>query len=62
MKEHSWHRRHAVQVAASLPNDIEDALVVLRLATQAVTDFLAVDEPPKKSGSVVSLIGGGECA
>jgi hypothetical protein len=48
MKEESWHRRHAVQIASALPDDPGDALIVLRLATQIVTDFLAEPEPIKK--------------
>ena len=40
----------------------ENALIVLPMATQFVTDFLSVDEPTKKPSSVVALIGGSECA
>jgi hypothetical protein len=28
-----WYRRHAIQIAAALPETTEDALIVLRLAT-----------------------------
>ncbi|MEH2561629.1 hypothetical protein [Bradyrhizobium sp. AZCC 2289] len=56
------HRLHAIQIASALPNDPEDALIVLRLATQLVTDFLAVDEPAKRPAPVIALIGGGERA
>ena len=41
MKEDLSHRRHAIQVVAGLPEEPEDALIVLRLATQLVTGFLA---------------------
>jgi len=34
-------RRAAVQVAAQLPADLEDALAVLTYARQIVTEFLA---------------------
>ena len=54
--DQSWHRRHAVQVCCSLPEDPADALAILELARQLVTDFLAVEEPPKRSASVVSLV------
>ncbi|UQD69565.1 hypothetical protein JEY40_26555 [Bradyrhizobium japonicum] len=61
MKPENWHRRHAIQVAACLPEGTEDALTVLRLATQLVTSFLAEDEPVRPA-PVVVLIGGNECA
>lgn len=40
MKENSWHRRHAIQLASQLPEGTEDAMIILRLMTQLVTDFL----------------------
>jgi hypothetical protein len=49
----AWHRRHAVQVVASLPETTEDALLVLELAKQLVQDFLA--EPPPKAGPVIAF-------
>jgi hypothetical protein len=39
-KEEAWHRRHALQVACSLPDSPEDSLIIFRLATQLVTDFM----------------------
>ncbi|WP_409188787.1 hypothetical protein [Bradyrhizobium sp. RDM4] len=62
MKVENWHRRHAVMLASQLPEETEDALTVLRLATQLVTGFLAADEPTQKPAPVVVLIGGNECA
>ncbi|OSJ22120.1 hypothetical protein BSZ19_46885 [Bradyrhizobium japonicum] len=62
MKQDAWHRRHAIQIVAALPEGSEDALMVLRLATQLVTGFLADDEPTQKPAPVVVLIGGNECA
>ena len=44
-KEEAWHRRHAIHIASELPDQPEDALIVLRLATQLVTGFLAEPEP-----------------
>ncbi len=41
-----WHRRHAIQIAAALPETTEDALIVLRLATGLVEGFLAGPEKP----------------
>ena len=43
-----WHRRHAIQMAAALPNDIDDALIVLNLARQLVEAFLAEPEGDRK--------------
>lgn len=60
MSPDAWHRRHAIQVAASLPDGIEDALLVLELAKQLVEGFLSGDqrlERPleRERGAVVSL-------
>ncbi|MGY4311149.1 hypothetical protein [Bradyrhizobium sp. JR3.5] len=60
MKIKAWHRRQAVMLASQLPEKTEDALLVLRLATQHVTDFVAV-EPEMKSASVIALIEGNNC-
>jgi hypothetical protein len=49
-------------LASQLPDETEDALTVLRLATQLVTGFLAGPEPTQKPAPVVVLIGGNECA
>jgi hypothetical protein len=58
----AWHRRHAIQVAASLPETIEDALVVLELAKELVAGFLSgITQRPdlaaldRDRGNVVSL-------
>jgi hypothetical protein len=59
MTAEAWHRRHAIQIAAALPETVEDALIVLELAKQLVEEFLA---PPQRAdfldrerGLVVSL-------
>lgn len=36
-----WQRRHAVQIVAQLPENTEDALMVLELARDLVEGFLA---------------------
>jgi hypothetical protein len=56
MKEQNWHRRHAVMLASQLPEETEDALAVLRLATELVTGFLAADEPKPASAQIVTLV------
>jgi hypothetical protein len=58
----NWHKRHAMILAGQLPENTEDALAVLRLATQLVTSFLAGPEPAKKPTPTVVRIGGNECA
>jgi hypothetical protein len=57
----AWHRRHAIQIAAALPETVEDALIVLELARVLVENYLAPQrpEPPggaRERGVVVSLI------
>ena len=59
-KIEAWHRRHAIQVAASLPETTEDALLVLELAKQLVDGFLSGEG--QKSAPVVVLVGGNDCA
>jgi hypothetical protein len=61
MKAEAWHRRHAIQIAAALPEDAEDALTVLELAKQLVERFLAPPqrpEPPSgaRERGVVALV------
>jgi hypothetical protein len=42
---HAWQRRHAAQIVAALPEDTEDALLVLKYARQLVEEFLVDDGP-----------------
>lgn len=49
-------------LAGQLPDDKEDALTVLRLATQLVTDFLESDQADKPPAPVIALVRGPECA
>ena len=37
----SWHRRHALQLVAQLPEKAEDALIVLALCRELVDGFMA---------------------
>jgi hypothetical protein len=60
MSKEAWHRRHAIQIAAALPETTEDALLVLELARDLVEGFLAGNQPPealreRERGAVVSL-------
>lgn len=45
-REEHWRRRQALQVAAQLPDEPEEALTVLRHAEALVRSFLA----PRKRG------------
>lgn len=45
----SWHRRHAVQIAAQLPENAEDALAVLELAKSLVESFWSDSKPPNQA-------------
>jgi hypothetical protein len=53
MKEESWHRRHALQLAAQLPERYEDAMAVLRATVRLAEDYLK--DPEKPSGSITQL-------
>lgn len=53
-----WLRRHAVQIVAQLPEDSNDALMVLELARTLVESFLApqpVLEADRLVGDVVAF-------
>ncbi|MEH2569669.1 hypothetical protein [Bradyrhizobium sp. AZCC 2289] len=56
------HRRHAIQIASALPNDPEDALIVLDLTRRLILEFLAEDEPAQMPGKVLTLVRGDDCA
>jgi hypothetical protein len=56
----AWQRRHAIQIAAALPETREDALAVLELARELVESFLYAPQRPelpleRDRGVVVSL-------
>jgi hypothetical protein len=62
MKTETWHRRHAIQIAAALPETTEDAEIVLELARELVIGFMrqAAGQRPERRldrerGAVVSL-------
>jgi hypothetical protein len=60
MQDDHSHRRHAIQVVAALPDDTEDALLVLDLARQLVSGFLSGNQPAEPAldrdrGRVLSI-------
>jgi hypothetical protein len=44
--DQNWHRRHAIQIVAQLPEGTQDALMVLELARELVEGFLQRDQRP----------------
>ena len=54
MSDQAWKRRHALQLAAQLPEDPADALDVLRYTRQLVEEYLG-DEPTPE-GRFVRLV------
>jgi hypothetical protein len=60
MSTEAWHRRHAIQIAAALPETRDDALLVLELARRLVEEYLCpaqreADPLDLDRGKVVSL-------
>lgn len=55
MQIEAWHRRHAIQIAAALPETVEDAMIVLELARQIVEEFLGEKKPPPKPGPTLAF-------
>ena len=56
----AWHRKHAIQIAAALPETREDAMLVLDLAREIVEKFLFGDQrapaaAERDRGAVLSL-------
>jgi hypothetical protein len=49
MPSMDWRRRHALQIAAQLPDNVEDALMVLELARSLVDGFLVRPLPLPQS-------------
>jgi hypothetical protein len=47
MTAEAWHRRHAIQIAAALPETPEDALMVLELARELVERSLYAPQRPE---------------
>lgn len=59
MRIEAWHRRHALCMASSLPERIDDARIILKLLAELVDGFLVVPEPDhKERANVVTLVKG----
>jgi hypothetical protein len=51
----AWHRRHALTLAGQLPENVEDALLVLQATKELVDTFLsdAPEERPRRAANVL---------
>jgi hypothetical protein len=51
----AWHRRHALTIAGQLPENIEDALLVLQATRELVDTFLskAQEDQPRRAANVL---------
>ena len=55
-KIESWHRRHALHLAAQLPDGRDDALAALECVKELVTEFLQADAPEPAKAQIVTLV------
>lgn len=58
MPKGDWRRRHAIQIAAQLPENPKDAVAVLEYARELVDVFLAKPKPShvgQAEGSVLAF-------
>jgi hypothetical protein len=53
--EADWRRRHALNMAGQLPENVTDAPVILDLLREPVVTFLHVDVPEPEKAPVVML-------
>lgn len=53
-----WRRRHALQLASQLPDDLDDALAVVDLTRELLLEFLQRPhaQPAAQSAPVVSMV------
>jgi hypothetical protein len=49
--EADWRRRHALNMAGQLPENVTDALVILELLRELVVTFLHGDMPGARQGA-----------
>jgi hypothetical protein len=54
--EADWRRRHALNMAGQLPENVNDALVILDLLRELVVTFLHVDMQEPAKAPVVTLV------
>lgn len=51
--DRNWRRRHAIQLVAQLPENVDDALEVLELARDLVKAFLSEEQPLAPAAGVL---------
>jgi hypothetical protein len=56
MESPTWHRRSAVQIAAQLPDNREDALRVLELTRELAENFLFKDDGCLRPASPAAVL------
>jgi hypothetical protein len=54
--EADWRRRHALNMAVQLPENVTDSLAILDLLRELVVTFLHVDMPEPAKAPVVTLV------
>jgi hypothetical protein len=54
--EADWRRRHALNMAGQLPENVTDSLAILDLLRELVVTFLHVDMPEPAKAPVVTLV------
>jgi hypothetical protein len=54
-KTEPWHRRHALNLVAQLPEDVTDARIILDCARDFVERFIAETPPPDSGARVLHL-------
>jgi hypothetical protein len=54
--EADWRRRHALNMAGQLPENVTDALAILDRLRELVVTFLHVDMPEPAKAPVVTLV------
>jgi hypothetical protein len=55
-----WHRRHAIMIAAQLPENVADARLVLQAIQELMDTFLRDERPksPERSENVLPFAAG----
>jgi len=55
-----WHRRHALLIASQLPENQEDARLVIQAITELLDTFMAPvpGEEPARSNNVLPFVAG----
>lgn len=55
-QEEAWHRRHAIQIAAQLPEEPKDAILVLEATRRLVDEWLSPQRAPRGECEAVVVV------